>query len=556
MRLKVSHFLALVVVAALSVGLLAGPASAKTSRLSAKQKSAIRAQLRHQIKKNPKAIRNKHFLKRASLVNFKLPITVRLRTDGNGCPVGLPNAACAPGAPGNGTNTGALANLNTANIDLGSSLGQRQLSLSGKLLGYLQFHDTYDGGALGNVDIVLSNGGDIATTSLPLLWNPQVTTGHWYDAGFSDLNGTAGSYPGYTADPGCGDFTNANAVADAAFSPPLFTTTATKTLLIPAASDANPGASAAPGVPYFANAAAAHAHTASGTVEEYPANDDITLVHAGTDTGDINAVGPNPNPFPQTTDNVSPTATAPNAQTSVLRTAPIHLAVTPPGTTIEEDLGSANDGNAPQGSQNIVAGISGGQANLFGNIPGKTHGIDVTVNLDGNINSILRSVDPDVNPLINGVPYNASAFNCRQAFTGYVHNFIPGLKLQGDLHISPAITSDGKLRIAKATLSSIQPSHVALAACLMPHSIFSKGAGSNAVTTVPNDALSGYTAADVNPVPNTTKCNSSPLANVAASAWTPVAPLTNVASTNSDGSQVSVAGDITTNISADVLIGQ
>jgi hypothetical protein len=80
MRLKVSHFLALVVVTALSVGLLAGPASAKTHRLSAKQKSAIRAQLRKAIKKNPRLINRRSFVKKASLVDFKLPVTIRLRT--------------------------------------------------------------------------------------------------------------------------------------------------------------------------------------------------------------------------------------------------------------------------------------------------------------------------------------------------------------------------------------------------------------------------------------------------------------------------------------------
>lgn len=553
MRLKVSHFLALVVVTALTVGLLAGPASAKTTRLSAKQKVAIRAQLRKAIKKNPRVIRSKSFVKRASLVNFKLPITVRLRTNGNGCPLGIAGAPCF----GQGTNTGALANLNTANIDLGASLGQRQLSLAGSLPGYIQFHDSFDGGALGNVDIVLTQGGDISTTSLPLLWNPQVSdpSTHWYDAGFSDLNpppAGAGNPLNYTANPGCGDFKNSLAVTDS--SPGLATNTAGKTLTIPGPTLANPTGSTVQGVPYFLNAAQAQAHAASGTVEEYPANDDITLIHTGANTGDINAIGPNPNPFPVPPNNAAnvPTATY-NAQDVVLRTAPIHLGVTAAGTNINES--NPADGAGPQSSQNIVAGQSGGQANLFGNIPGKSHGIDVTVNLDGSINSILRSVDPDVNPLLIGAPYNASAFNCRQAFTGAVHNYIPGLKLQGDLHISPAITNDGKLRIAKATLSSIQPAHVALAACLMPYSTFSRGAAGNTPVAVPADALSGYGAADVNPVPTATPCNASPLGNVAASAFGGVNSLQNVPTTGSSGAQVSVAGDITTNISADVLIG-
>src|SRR4051794_37974061 len=117
MRLKVSHFLALVVVAALSVGLMAGPALAKTNRLGAKQKAHIRATLKKQVKKNPRIVNRRWFLKKASLVDFKLPVTVRLRSSG----------------------TGALANANTANLDLGASLGQRQLALSGEILGYIQF---------------------------------------------------------------------------------------------------------------------------------------------------------------------------------------------------------------------------------------------------------------------------------------------------------------------------------------------------------------------------------------------------------------------------------
>jgi hypothetical protein len=535
MRLKVSHFLALVVVAALSVGLMAGPAFAKTNRLSAKQKAHIRATLKKQVKKSPKIVNRRWFLKKASLVDFKLPITVRLRSNG----------------------TGALANQNTAKLDLGASLGQRQLALSGEILGYLQFHDSFDGGALGNVDIVLTPGGSgIKTTSLPLLWNPQVTSGHWYDAGFGDLNGPGNPY---TAAPGCGDFINGNAVADGGFvgpdnpggGQPLHDGTFGNTLLIPPNTDANPGGTPIPGVPYFPSLAAAQAHALTGTVEEYPGVDDITRIVSGSNPNNINDIGPNPAPFP--TGIYSPTAGVQSGANSVLRTAPITLGVTQVGTNVQED-GNTADGNGPQSGQNLVVGQSGGQANLFGNIPGKGYGIDVTVSLDGQINSILRSVDPDVTPLISTVPYPAAAFNCRQAFTGAVHNYIPGLKLTGNLSISPAITQDGHLRIAKATLDSLQPSHVGLAACLMPYSTFAAGASSNGPVAVPNDALASPMS--VNAVP-TAPCNSPPLGNVAASAFpNTVGPLATAVSTNSDGSQVSVSGDISTQISADVLIGQ
>jgi hypothetical protein len=91
---------------------IAVPASAK---LTKHQKAHIRAKLRKQIKKNPKLIRSKRFFKKASLVNFTLPVTVALRTN----PV--------------------LGNPNSANLDLGPSLGQRTVSITGKLPAEIQF---------------------------------------------------------------------------------------------------------------------------------------------------------------------------------------------------------------------------------------------------------------------------------------------------------------------------------------------------------------------------------------------------------------------------------
>ena len=51
-----------------------------------------------------------------------------------------------------------------------------------------------------------------------------------------------------------------------------------------------------------------------------------------------------------------------------------------------------------------------------------------------------------------------------------MQNYIPGVRLTGNLRISPAITKDGKLRIAKATVQSDinNPDRVALSACLFP----------------------------------------------------------------------------------------
>src|SRR4051794_9617293 len=124
LRSSLWRYLGLLAVAALAVGALAGPASAK--KMSAKQRAAVRTQLKKEIKKNPKVINRKSFVKRASLVNFKLPVTIALR----------------------GGNT--ATNPNKANIDLGASLGQREVNLGGSLSAELTFHDSYDGGALGN----------------------------------------------------------------------------------------------------------------------------------------------------------------------------------------------------------------------------------------------------------------------------------------------------------------------------------------------------------------------------------------------------------------------
>src|SRR3954469_377754 len=126
------RYLGLLAVAALAVGVFAGPASAK--KMSAKQRAAVRAQLSKQIKKHPGVINRKSFIKRASLVNFVLPVTIRLR-DGD-----------KPGTP---NKESATANPNYANIDLGTSLGKREVDLGGSLSAEITFHDSFDGGALG-----------------------------------------------------------------------------------------------------------------------------------------------------------------------------------------------------------------------------------------------------------------------------------------------------------------------------------------------------------------------------------------------------------------------
>ncbi len=62
--------------------------------ISKKQKAAISKQLRKQIKKNPRVIRSKSFLRKAGLVDFRLPVTIRIRGD---CPAGVGGAGLVSG---------------------------------------------------------------------------------------------------------------------------------------------------------------------------------------------------------------------------------------------------------------------------------------------------------------------------------------------------------------------------------------------------------------------------------------------------------------------------
>jgi hypothetical protein len=302
LRRKVSSFLALVVVAALAIGLMAGPASAK---VSAKKRAQVSRQLRAAVRKNPSVVSKKWFLKKASLVNFKLPVTIRLR----------------------GGNT--AGNPNQANIDLGASLGQREIDLGGSLAAEIVFHDSYDGGALGNVDVnILSGPKSLTSTSVPLLWNTQVSqAGTSWD---SNLLGNPAGYPG----PGCGNVHNANANTNGNLP---FGVGA-----LPA-----PGGPGLPGVPIYPDLATYASHgTPSGFAPAHIAStspavsNDINAVQSSKVVGDATAhpelnnnVGGNPDPFPysaQSDPGADGTNLAPNAADTVLRTNALSLQVAAP----------------------------------------------------------------------------------------------------------------------------------------------------------------------------------------------------------------------------------
>jgi hypothetical protein len=517
----------LAVVFALSAVVVA-PASAKLTKA---QKVHIRKQLKRAIHKNPRLIKSKSFIKKASLVNFTLPITVKLRNSGNGTPQG-------PGS-----------NPNYATLDLGASLGKREVDLGGSLAGEIQFHDSFDGGALGNVDLTLDAGPkSLTTTSIPLLWNPNVSgAGKFWDLGLATQNAAEG---------GCSNFTG---TSNLTWDPLNYT-----------AADPFSGA---PGVPVFNNAGT----TPTGNyIPVAPNIDSIANLTASKTPGNINNLGGQINPFPSGAGAPGGFTMPPSVQDTVLRTAPLSLQIAPIGTVAPVPGG-------PDGTQNVTIGRSGGQANLFGNIPGKSYGIDVTVSLATQINSILRAVDVDAQRVRESANWPAALFNCRQAITGSVPNYIPDVKLKGSLKISPAITPSGDLRIAKASLSSLSgpyPAHFAVAACLSPYSVLA--AEQNSTNTVnypvpvnaPGSGLytNGQLPADTASYARITSAQNPDFsaAGTCDSAQTKLtqdagfAGLTNASSlngyssfsTSTDGSKVSVAAELTVNdVEADVIIG-
>jgi hypothetical protein len=621
----VLRVVALATAVAMVFGAFAGGASAK--KLSKKQKAAISKQLRKQIKKNPRAIRSKKFLRKAALVNFKLPVTIRLRGE---CPAGSGGAASCPADAGPSSASQTALNERgtaSANVDLGPSLGQRPVNLRGSLAAEVQFRDTYDGGALGNVSIEIlpSTTKTLQTNSVPLLWNPDVDSiSSRTDANFARAAIRAGASvaPLLTAHgwedkvQGCTDNKN-----EAAPSSRTFATSGAF-----AGGVAGDGSYSAlwygstipggvngglPGFPVIDPSVSTT--TPAYFLPVFPGVDDMNNLAYGTGfpaSGDPDEyLGSTPTPFPYPAVDPDPSAGDPtiagNARDVVLRTNALALGIAPAGQQVDLATGTPIGPNTfptGQGSQNVIIGKSGGEANLFGNIPGKGYGIDVTVSLATRINSIFRIQDQDVfdTPLLSGSQYPAGIFNCRQIWSGAVQNYIPGVRLSGNLRISPAITKDGKLRIAKATVSTSQTSHVALSACLMPYTPYSNdnaagypttgGAGGpgstpavptqaqaiggtpSLATTAPFGVLPynsnqlpaqlGNNTAARRTTPADVVCNATPHPLIRdSSLYGSVEPMvaasaSNGYTTTASGAQATVAGDISVNaLKVDVLVG-
>ena len=496
MRRRLSS-LVLASLVALAVPVAAAPAAKRTS---AAKKASARAELRKQLSRDPRALRRRSFLRRAALVNFKLPITIRLR---NPC-MTANGQNPAPGGGQTCTTQGSALNqriVPTARVNLGPSLGTREIVISGALAAVVEFQDTYDGGALGNVNIKLLPGDKtLQTSAVPLLWNDTITDpatrsdANWL-ASLARPGGSLAALEPYAAgaanQQGCGDWTTSAGEGGASAAAPAGP--GYKSLFHGAPYDFGAGTgSGLPGYPV----ATAGGGPSGVFLPIRPGVDAPSQIQTGAITGDNDWVGPNAVPFPGGSAPVGPAATA---GSTVLRTTALSLGIAPGGVAVNMSTGTATTPGGlttAQGSQDTTLGYSGGQANLFGNIPGKKVGVDVTVNLMTKINAIARIVDQDVYKqpgLLEGEDVPAPYFQCRQVVTGAVQNYIPGVRLTGNLRIAPAIMKDGRVRIAKATVQSDpnSPDRVALSACLFPakpYNAYAAGSTDAAAAPIPSPA--------------------------------------------------------------------
>jgi hypothetical protein len=323
-------------------------------------------------------------------------------------------------------------------------------------------------------------------------------------------------------------------------------------------------------------------------VVNLPDVDGLNRLGTGFDAGNDNNLGAGP---------FSPEANAVAADT-VLRTGALTLQIAGTGNGTVPPSGNVE---LPADNNTVATnkvGASGGRANLFGApVNGLSAGnsVDVTVNLATKINSIARQVDggypsqtlvDDGNSPGNPTSANGLAerngnvaawFNCRQAWTGYIQNYLTGIHLTGSLKISPAITGDGRLRIAKVALSTPKPAKVAVAACLSPFALYSLGlapivpfpdvgfspygpslpGGSDAAFDPHNSAFPAQAA----PAPDSMVCDQNANSPLRRSPFN-IQPIGSGSSSPTllsllqAGAAVGVSGDLkVTNLRAEVLVG-
>ena len=283
----------------------------------------------------------------------------------------------------------------------------------------------------------------IQTSSVPLLWNPDVDSlSSRADANFARaaIRAGAGEAGALTANgwdnkrQGCTDFKNESAPSSRTFA------------LTGSFAGGTPGDGSYSalwygsgltgpngGLPGFPVIDPAFSTTAAAYyLPVYPGIESLDQLVYGvtfnTPVADPDEyLGPQANPFPYPAIDPDPTAAirrspatrvtpcSARARWTLRSQRPASRSIWPP-----ERRSRRTPFPTAQGSQNIIVGKSGGEANLFGNIPGKGYGIDVTVSLATKINSIFRVQDQDVfdYPLIAGSRYPAGVFNCRQVWSG------------------------------------------------------------------------------------------------------------------------------------------
>ena len=242
----------------------------------------------------------------------------------------------------------------TANVNLGPSLGTRSVAIAGALAAVVEFQDTYDGGALGNVNLkILPGNKTLTTSSVPLLWNKDITgAGTRSDVNFakSVLNngangapvgdaytslynavflgvygGTAGGVAPATAyansaaswadggTQGCNDWStgdgNTGGIVPASYNSLFY------------GSPVNFGFGAGAGVPGYS------VYTVGGSpngvflpVKAAPSVNNPDNIQAGGVTGDNDWIGTNPNPFPTGSAPATYGVDYGNAADTVLRT--------------------------------------------------------------------------------------------------------------------------------------------------------------------------------------------------------------------------------------------
>ena len=168
----------LVLVCAVGVT-FAGPANARSTKA---QKKKAAAKLVKQLKKNPRLIKSKRWLRKAGHVNATLPLTVRL------------NPVAAIATTGAGPFAAEVASNDSALIDLtstfGPSVGQKSTTIRGKIEVLATFGNPAEGDDLGDLRINVTSA-NLSAASVGVLDNPDAVA-------CNDGAGPEPARPGYT----------------------------------------------------------------------------------------------------------------------------------------------------------------------------------------------------------------------------------------------------------------------------------------------------------------------------------------------------------------------